>query len=183
MQHQLHPDVQLLASISLSLRDDYVEQDAEWLDSPFGWIKSRPSRQVGKVGEQLVGGWFASRGVAVGASHGSDSDRLIHNHNAEIKFSTLWKGGFYKFQQLRDQDYDIVICLGVSPFDAHCWVIPKSELQADQPGLSGQHGGQAARDTRWLEVRPSAIPSWMAPFDGSLASALASLRALGPGSR
>ena len=34
----------------------------------------------------------------------------------------------YKFQQLRDQNYEFAICLGISPFSAHCWVLPKAEI-------------------------------------------------------
>ena len=28
-----------------------------WAGSPFGWIKTRPSRQVGAIGEKLVRHW------------------------------------------------------------------------------------------------------------------------------
>ena len=113
------PDVRILASIATSLEGDYAADDAAWVGSPFAWIKTRPSRQVGKIGEQLVAGWLASRGFNVSRSGDSEADRVVEEKRIEIKFSTLWKGGGYKFQQLRDQDYDLVVCLGVSPFDAH----------------------------------------------------------------
>ena len=45
----------------------------------------------------------------------------------EIKFSTLWKSGVYKFQQIRDQEYDAMVLLGISPFSAACWIVPKAE--------------------------------------------------------
>ncbi|MDA8399734.1 MAG: hypothetical protein M0008_06755 [Actinomycetota bacterium] len=46
----------------------------------------------------------------------------------EIKVSTLWQSGVYKFQQIRDQEYDYLLYLGVPPFDAHAWLLPKSVL-------------------------------------------------------
>ena len=44
------PEVQALASIAAILRSDYVKegQDDPWGGSPFAWIRTRPSRQVGK---------------------------------------------------------------------------------------------------------------------------------------
>lgn len=53
------PDVRKLASIASLLQSDY-EENEDWIGSPFDWIKTRPSRQVGKIGEQLVSGWCAA---------------------------------------------------------------------------------------------------------------------------
>ena len=50
------PDVRKLASIASLLQSDY-EENEDWIGSPFAWIKTRPSRQVGKIDEQLVSGW------------------------------------------------------------------------------------------------------------------------------
>ena len=123
-------EVGLLASIAGTLRDDYMKSaEADpWSDSPFKWIKTRPSRQVGKIGEQLVAGWCAAKGFDVTKSGDSEADRVIAGKRVEIKFSTLWKSGVFKFQQLRDQNYEYAICLGISPFDAQCWAISKETL-------------------------------------------------------
>ena len=90
--------------------------------------------------------------------------------------STLWEGGFYKFQQLRDQDYDFALCLGVSPFDAHCWVLPKRVLlegwTSKATGITPQHGGSAGTDTAWLNVYPEGAPEWLNPWGGRLADAI-----------
>ena len=50
------PDVLTLASYSAILQKDYAEEGAEWIGSPFAWIKTRPSRQIGVIGEKLVSG-------------------------------------------------------------------------------------------------------------------------------
>jgi hypothetical protein len=167
-------DVQILASCAATLEEDYSAEDKEWDGSPFAWIKTRPSRQIGVIGEKLVAGWLATKGFDVTRSPDSDADRIINGVRAEIKFSTIWKGGFYKFQQLRKQNYDFAICLGVRPFDAHCWVISKEEI-VDQwgagNGLAAQHGGQRGQDTAWLTVCPDNVPAWLNLCGGTLADA------------
>ncbi|MBY0313756.1 MAG: hypothetical protein K2W85_16950 [Phycisphaerales bacterium] len=169
-------DVRILASCSATLQGDYADDDFAWQGSPFAWIKTRPSRQVGVIGEKLVAGWLATRGFDVVRSPDSQADRIINGARAEIKFSTLWKSGSYKFQQLRDQDYAFALCLGISPFDAHCWVIPKRVILAQWgkgAGLESQHGGRAGSDTAWLSVVPGDEPAWLRQCGGRLADAAA----------
>jgi len=169
------PEVGILIALSQALEAEYQSENAEWDNSPFAWIKRRPSRQVGAIGEKLVAGWLAARGFNVTRSPDSQADRVIENKRAEIKFSTLWQNGGYKFQQLRDQDYDFVICLGVSPFHAHCWVIPKEDvmrLWKVEKKISGQHMGSEGSDTAWIDVRPDAPHAWLSSYGGSLSDAI-----------
>src|SRR5690349_12045713 len=167
-------DVALLASISASLMGDYTKGGEDpWLGSPFAWIKTRPSRQVGSIGEQLVAGWFAAKGLDVLRTGDSEADRVIDGKRVEIKFSTLWESGDYVFQQIRDQRYDVALLLGLSPFAASCWVVPKPVF-LEQPfkhGLAYQHGGQVGRDTVWLRFRAATPPAWLSDHGGTLASA------------
>jgi hypothetical protein len=106
------PEVRLLAGIAHTLQADYAAALLPWQDSPFAWIKTRPSRQVGSIGEKLLSGYLAAKGFNVARSPDSEADRVIEGLRCEIKFSTLWEGGFYKFQQLRDQNYALAICPG-----------------------------------------------------------------------
>lgn len=112
----MNPEVGILAGLSLALQAEYQSENDAWDGSPFAWIKTRPSRQIGAIGEKLVAGWLAARGFNVVRSGDSEADRVIEGKRVEIKFSTQWANGGYKFQQLRDQRYDLAICLGVSPF-------------------------------------------------------------------
>jgi hypothetical protein len=173
------PEVQLLATISSTLCGDYLDEEAIWQGSPFAWIKSRPSRQIGKIGEQLVAGWCAAKGFDVINSPDSEADRIIQGIRVEIKFSTLWKCGEYRFQQLRDQNYNIAICLGISPFDAHCWVLPKPLILKSwgvYQGISTQHGGKSGSDTAWLSINPETVPPWLIKQGGSLSQGFSVLR-------
>lgn len=178
-------DVKILAGIAGCLLQDYVnpEQEALWQGSPFAWIRTKPSRQVGKIGEQLVAGWCAAKGLDVTKSPDSQCDRIIGGRRVEIKFSTLWAGGTYTFQQFRDQDYGYAICLGVSPFDAHCWVISKDLLRQHVIGHTPQHAGRAGRDTFWITLDPNDPPEWLGQCGGRLREAFRILRRFERGER
>lgn len=144
------PEFDLLASIAATLKNDYIREGIAdpWAGSPFAWILSGPSsRQRGAIGERLVAGWCAAKGFDVIRSNNSDADRIIGGRKMEIKVSTLWQSGVYKFQQLRDQDYEYVVCLGISPQRVHCWVIPKDIIMIH---TTPQHAGRRGSDTRWL---------------------------------
>ena len=170
----IDPDVRILAAHSATLREDYTAQVSPWAGSPFEWILGVPSGSRGAVGCKLVSGWLATKGFDVARSPDSGADRLVNGVRTEIKFSTLWKAGVYKFQQIRDQDYKIIICLGVSPFDAHCWVLEKSALfkaRNRQPGFIGQHAGSQGKDTAWLTLNAAHPHEWLAAHGGRLSQA------------
>ena len=172
----LHPEARILAGISQALEAEYRSENNEWVGSPFAWIKTRPSRQIGAIGEKLVAGWLAARGFNVTRSPDSDADRIVEGKRIEVKFSTLWENGGYKFQQLRDQNYELALCLGVSPFMAHCWVIPKPDIMRlwkVEHLIQSQHGGQEGADTAWIPVRPDAEPEWLGQYGGDLTKAIA----------
>lgn len=163
-------EVQLLASIAAAIENDYRSGATDWVHSPFGWIKTLPSRSAGAVFEALVAGWCAAKGLDVMRSPDSDADRVIAGLRAEIKGSTLWRNGSYKFQQLRDQNYRIAVCIGISPFDAHCWVIEKTTIMElwSAGVISSQHGGASGSDTAWVTVNPDKPPEWLRPLGGTL---------------
>lgn len=175
-------EVQLLAGLAESLRSEYqTEEDMNWSRSPFGWIRSQPSRRKGAVGEKLVAGWCAARDINVLRSPDAEADRILEGFRTEIKFSTLWANQLYKFQQIRDQDYQLLLCLGVSPFAAHAWVFEKDFIVSNigsLAGLSYQHGGAEGRDTAWLSVSPAEVHPWMSEHGGDLRTSMRRLRTL-----
>ena len=49
-----------------------------WAGSSFQWIKSRPSRQVGAIGEKLVSHWCVAKGLDVARSPDSETDTVLN---------------------------------------------------------------------------------------------------------
>lgn len=175
-------DVGTLAMLSGSIAGDYLRSiDDPWVGSPFEWILKIPSRSKGAVGEKLVAGWAATRGLDVMRPPNSDADRIINGHRVEVKMSTLWANGGFKFQQIRNQDYDYCLCLGISPFDAQAWLLPKSLLLERVIGHMGQHTGTTGTDTAWLGFRPESPYPWLEPYGDRLADVFRLLSAGGRG--
>jgi hypothetical protein len=177
------PEVQALAGISATLAAEYRQEGEDpWEGSPFEWIRTQSSRRRGKIGEQLLSGYLAARDFTVGPAKTSQADRRVNGKLVEVKFSTLWESGIYKFQQIRDQKYDLMVLLGVCPFDAHCWVITKETLREHVIGAHGmgQHGGGGASETSWVSFPPAEPPAWLRRHGGNLRLAVERLRALAP---
>ncbi len=160
------PDVEKIATISSRLQESTeASNHIIWENSKFEWIRCIPPGTKGKVARGLISEWAIGKGLSVkNASKGAQ--RIIEGKRVVIKLSTLWDGNFYKFQQIKDQDYSIVICLGISPFDASGWAIPKSEaLKHATP----QHKGAEGSDTYWFTVTPGSEPGWLKHWGGRLA--------------
>lgn len=176
------PDFAILAGLSETLRGDYEGEEPDpWEGSPFAWILRRPSRQKGAIGERLVAGWCAARDFDVVRSPDSEADRIIEGHRVEIKFSTLWSSGGFKFQQVRDQDYEQLFCLGLSPRRVQAWLVPKEALYRHVIGVTGQHTGAGGTDTAWIGFQANNPPRWIREFGGTLAGVHAVLTGLGRG--
>lgn len=161
-------DFDLLATAANYIKPDFDRENDEWEGSPFSWVRILPSASKGKLGKRLVYQWCAIKGLSVDRSPDSEADMLINGHRVEVKFSTLWKANIYKFQQIRDQNYEYIVCLGISPFEAHCWVIDKMMLHHYVIGRLGQHTGAKGQDTSWITVNPNNPPAWLASCGGNL---------------
>ena len=165
-------DFDILVSVSNQLKNSYMRgYDDPWVSSPFAWIKTRPSRQVGKIGEQLIAAWCQQRGITVSRSGDSEADMVFNGKRIEVKFSTLWGSRVYTFQQIRDQNYEYAVFLGISPNEAHCWFVTKTLLRQYVIGHVPQHAGKAGSDTFWLTFQVDNPPDWLRPFGGTLSQA------------
>jgi hypothetical protein len=171
-------DFKLLATAANYIRDDIEKEKVTWKDSPFYWVLFLPPASKGKLGAQLIKQWCSLKGLSINTSPDSQADLLINDHRVEVKFSTLWQSGIYKFQQIRDQNYEYMVCLGISPHDAHCWVISKATLEEHVIGHMGQHTGRGGRETFWLSVNPNSVPGWLEECGGSLPEAFIVLKQL-----
>lgn len=171
-----------MAASAANLADRYVaSEDDPWIGSPFEWILRVPSRTKGAIGELLVSEWASAKGLHVKRSPSSEADRIINGHRIEIKMSTLWKSGGFKFQQIREQNYDFCLCLGISPFEVNAWLLPKDVLREYVIGHMGQHTGAAGSDTAWLGFNADSPYNWMAPYGDRLRDVDYLLRQAGGG--
>lgn len=107
------PQQARFANIAAEIHQSYRgNDDGEWVNSPFAWIRSMPSRTVGAIGEKLVSAWCLELGLDVVRAPDGEADRLISGNRVEIKFSTRWQNGEYRFQQIRNQNYEFLFALG-----------------------------------------------------------------------
>ena len=170
-------DVELMASAATKLLLAYAQPTGDpWEGSPFHWILSQSSRAKGAIGEALVAEWAQANGFSVSQPPDSECDRIIGGFRIEVKLSTLWRAGCYRFQQIRDQNYDYCFCLGLSPFDAHAWLLPKTMLKRYVIGHMGQHTGSRGLDTAWLGFQVDKPYEWMAAYGNRLAQVAKLLR-------
>jgi hypothetical protein len=172
------PDFELLASAANYIKREFEKDSSAWSGSPFEWVLKLSSGSKGKLGKRLVYQWCALKGLSIDSSPDSQADMMINGHRVEIKFSTLWEVNIYKFQQIRDQNYEYAVCLGISPFEAHCWVISKKVLKQYVIGHMGQHTGSGGQETAWFAINPQSPPSWILPFGGTLEQAYKVLKSL-----
>lgn len=165
-----------LIGISERLAEEYLRSDTSpWFGSPFAWIPPLRPHSIGKIGERMFEEWCDGRGVEVRPSLTTQYDRVVNGHRMEVKFSTRWETGVYKFQQIRTEyEYDHLVCLGLSPATASLWVIPKPvAVENSRP--------QAAETSRWISFPADIPPDWMTAYGGSLDEAWAVIEALGEG--
>ena len=167
------PDLSKFIQITDKVSQEYAANLAGWSGSPFAWILTLPSRARGAAGEKIVDSWLTSNGFEVRRARQSGCDRIVSGKNVEIKFSTLWKAGSYTFQQLRDQDYESLFLLGISPNTVHAWFVPKAV--AWERAIP-QHGGAAGTDTKWLTFPADSPPTWLQEYGGSLSAVLEILK-------
>lgn len=168
----------LLANRDAQDRLGLARTDDPWAGSPFEWIrKIIAPRTRGKAGELLAEAWLLRLGLPVAPPSNTGHDRLVAQRRVEIKFSTPWRRSprqpeYFKFQQIRDQDYEVALLLGLTPIRAQIWLVPKGELYHR---ATGQHGG-AQSVVRWLSFPPESPPDWLQPFGGELEKAEAVVR-------
>jgi hypothetical protein len=167
------PELAKFIQVTNAVSKEYAATLEGWSGSPFAWILTLPSRARGAAGEKIVDSWLTDNGFDVRRSGQTGCDRLVDGMKLEIKFSTLWKSGGYVFQQLRDQDYASVFCLGISPACVHAWIIPKAVAWEH---ATPQHGGSLGKDTKWFSFQADNPPQWMSVYGGSLSQALAVLK-------
>lgn len=158
-----------------------VEEDI-YRGSEFEWYRNLSSKRKGKVGELMVGDHFQKMGLNVHTSKEarskklvdksiklSDYDLYIENFNikAEVKTSTIWgTTNTFKFQQIREQEYDIIIFQFIHPDEVKLFYCTKEDARTYiMIEGNGQHGGGDAEETSWISVTNGKVPAYMKPLN------------------
>ena len=135
-----------------------------WEGSKFQSFRNIPSpKSKGAQGEKLVQQLMETLGHKVTRPENSDHDRIISNHKTEIKVSTTWNEELNNFtwQQIRDQDYERIIFVGINPNDISVWWATKDDLREYVLGQDSkrQHAGKdGEQDLYWIQA--SAGETW-----------------------
>ncbi|MHB8134576.1 MAG: DNA-methyltransferase [Anaerolineaceae bacterium] len=161
-------EFQMLASTASNLQEDWEEKSDLWKNSPMEWITHLPARSKGKLARRLISSWLSSKGIEFERVKNNGETIIINNIRYAIKFSTLWKNGIYQFQQIKVNGPDHIICFGISPFTAHCWIILTKDVVVNG---NIQHKG-ASNSEYWIAINPKEIPKWLEFAGGKLEEAL-----------
>ena len=145
------------------------------------WFKILSSRRKGKAGELMVGSTLESVGIDVSSSKEARRDNLVDSSvklsdydlylktillRAEVKTSTMWgEGKNFTFQQIRNQDYDIIIFQFILPNEVKLYYCTKEDAVSNiMVDGHGQHGGKDATETFWITFDLDNVPTYIIPI-------------------
>jgi 16S rRNA G966 N2-methylase RsmD len=166
------PEFEMLVATASYLKENLQKKSDLWKGSPFEWLTQIPARQKGSLGSSLVAAWCASKGLSVEKSKDPGENLIINGSRVALKFSTLWSSGIYKFQQIRSSGYDYVLCFGISPNEAHCWVFKREHaIKNAIPQHKSAKGAEY-----WIEIDVKQPPEWTKNYGGTLEDAYKILR-------
>lgn len=155
-------------------RDPYRGSENEW-------FKILSSKRKGKAGELMVGASLEKEGIDVWSSKQARKGKLVDKSvklsdydlylktlglRAEVKTSTMWgEGKNFTFQQIRDQDYDIIIFQFVLPNEVKLFYCTKEDaVNYIMIDGHGQHGGGQATETFWITFDLDHVPTYIIPI-------------------
>jgi len=174
-QRKFSPEFEMLAATASYLKETLQKKSDLWKGSPFEWILQLPARQKGALGRRLITSWLASKDLYVERpkekkSNDTSETLELDGLKIAIKFSTLWNNGKYNFQQIRVAGYDYVLCFGISPNEAHCWILERNyAISKAKP----QH-----KSEYWISFKPDNPPKWLENYGGTLEEAFEILKRL-----
>jgi len=165
--HDFSAEFMMLAATASYIQKDLEEMNDLWKDSPFEWVIQLPPRSKSKLARSLILSWAASKGIQSERTKTSNEALKLNGILYAIKFSMLWKSGVYQFQQIKSDGPEFILCFGISPYEAHCWVFDRNYAikHAKQ-----QHKGAKGAEY-WLEINTKNIPDWAQGHGGTLEDA------------
>lgn len=149
-------DFEALVKIYNTLKHKYMnERKFAWENSPFAeLIPTFGIKDTGIIGEAMIFALMELYGISVKTAlvNNDDYDLMINGKRIEIKFATQSKVGVFTANQIRDQNYDYMLIIGLSPNNITYWLFDKAK--AWEIG-SFQHGKSEIKDTKIITVTPT----------------------------
>lgn len=161
-----------LLSLASAFQQEIEIQSDIWKNSPFEWLLQLSAAKKGKLGRYLIKSWLNQKGLVCDYSIKRGINFIIEGIPVSSKFSTIWDRGEYAFQQIRDNGYKLLICLGISPDKVHCWVFRK-EYIIQHAKIQHKKGSEF-----WIQINPEDIPPWAQDYGGNLENSLNVLKKL-----
>lgn len=152
--------------VEASIIDALANTDQmDWIDTPNEPIKGMVSSTKGRFGQLLVAAALRDMGHTVAKGGSNEFDLLVDgNRRVEVKLSTRWSAGCYKFQQLREpHDFSDVAFVFVDPTEINIYFANRASINAHVFNACEnlQHVGQAGNSgVYWLSVNVGMIPNW-----------------------
>lgn len=168
---QQNRDLDVALQTLRGLEQQYLP-NPDWEHSPFKWLLGQPSGTKGSIARQLLKSWAQPYGKTLSTRRLDYQPYLQSGDDLFlVKFSMLWEGGTYRFQQFKEGPYSFALCLGISPDDIHLWLIPVETIKLRVIGSKGQHTGKDSAETWWFETSPRTPLSWLNDCGGQLSTA------------
>ena len=87
----------------------------------------------------------------------------------KVKMSMQWDNGTFAFEQIRDEEYDYLVMLGITPHGLVIWTVPKDvALKNSQV--------QHAEESRWVRFAAATPPLWLWPYGDDPSSGLNNMK-------
>ena len=121
----------------------------------LSFVRSLSSSSFGAHGRRELLIFLSKHGFQVGKKAGEGHyHAMINDKKVVIKISTIWKGGkSYVFQQIKDGDWDYLLCFGISSTEDNLWIMSREDIYT----IPGQHTGMGAKETKWIHISPEEI--------------------------
>ena len=162
---------------------DHIKKmkNSAWNGSMFELHKNLSPKAKGAWGERLTCDILESYGATVPRDKkgknkkpkgaGSDYDVWVNDKKIEVKTSFAWDEEPDKFvwQQIRDQDYEYIVFIGVNPGECKAWWATKEDIVNNIFGRNEyrQHGGNSGeQDLYWIQTTmfDGNVPGWFRPI-------------------
>lgn len=152
-----------------------IENDI-WKGSKFEKLKKTPSpRARGAMAERLLKQILIKKGCKITKpkSKSSEYDLHVNGLRVEVKMSTLWNSNesSFKWQQIRNQEYDLILFMAVYPNELKIWGATKETIRKEVFGKDElrQHAGKNGKqELYWIsDQQPWFVEDYMSLLGGT----------------